>query len=131
MNSSFRAYKWQPLRTILHLINIRVEYSQFYKSIGLCVSRRTIITEDPNTRECQALMTYARNASIGDFDYGQESQKPDLNSITTVMSVQQIIDRASGKLPTINDTNQFTAVVYGIVTRMNLDNLKDFITRRW
>lgn len=49
---------WKELQTILHLIDVQVRYSDFYKTIVLGLSGRTIITENPIGKEADNLLSF-------------------------------------------------------------------------
>lgn len=50
-------------------------------------------------------------------------------NITTVMTVQQILDRAEGDLK--GEEDQFTALCYAVVSRFDLDGCSKIISRKW
>lgn len=45
------------------------------------------------------------------------------------MTVQQIYDRSDGAIR--DDSDQFTAVIYGVVTRFDLDGSSRCVSKRW
>lgn len=57
-----RAVKfWQPMKTVLHLIDVKVSYSDYYKSCILAFSSRSLVYENPMGQESQMLMEYAKS----------------------------------------------------------------------
>lgn len=57
--------------------------------------------------------------------------EPNINisEITNVMTIRQIKDRCDGRL--LSDDEQFTAVVYGIITQFDLDGTSKISAIRW
>ncbi|KAI8117258.1 hypothetical protein FF38_06901 [Lucilia cuprina] len=118
---------WQPLKTVLHLIDIKVSYSEFYKSCILSFTSRSLIYENPMGQETQMLMEYAESMPKAAFEmFAQQSTDalPKADQIQTIMTVRQIYTRAEGQLSDTND--QFTAVLFAMITHMNLD-LQSFV----
>lgn len=145
-----RIDKWIPLTTILLIIDVRVEFDQYYKSICLGMSGRTIITEDPAMEEADKLLIHVMKTSTHDTElvYSASSNTTDrkiamsneesslslsyffkASTITSIMTVQQIVDRAEGDLKTEED--HFTALCYAVITRFDLDGCSRIISRKW
>ncbi|XP_053688808.1 meiosis-specific with OB domain-containing protein [Sabethes cyaneus] len=125
-----RIDKWIPLTTILMIMDVRVEFDQFHKVICLGMSGRTIITEDPAIEEADKLLIYVMKTSTQDSElaYSALSSTVDPSTITSVMTVQQIVDRAEGDLKTEED--QFTALCYALITKFDLDGCSRVTSRK-
>lgn len=113
------------MATTLHLINVGYKYVDFYKSIALSTLSRTIIVADPIGDRCTSLKDYARHSTLilSDFD----TTEPDLSTITTVMTIQQIISR-------LNDSSSdavFYSLTYAMITQLDIDGCTLFYSRRW
>uniref|UniRef100_A0A1A9VG56 MEIOB-like N-terminal domain-containing protein n=1 Tax=Glossina austeni TaxID=7395 RepID=A0A1A9VG56_GLOAU len=122
---------WKPLHTILHLIDFKVSYSDFYKSCTLSLTRRSLIYENPYGQETQALAQFASTMSKTDFEAVNQIQietLPKPEDVCTIMTVKQIYDRIQGSL--IDDKQQFTAVLYAMITKFNLDLPNFLINKR-
>ncbi|EDW53670.1 protein hold'em [Drosophila sechellia] len=129
-----RAQLWQPRRTVLHLIDVRVSYSNFHCSSVLSHSNCTLICENPQAAgdDCRLLLAFAATVPLTTFsgcDQAELDNMPAVASIQAQMTVRQIYSRAEGELqdPSIH---QFTAVLYGMVTKFDLDGLTSHINRK-
>ncbi|XP_058463974.1 meiosis-specific with OB domain-containing protein [Malaya genurostris] len=126
-----RIDKWIPLTTILLIKDVRVEFDQYYKTVCLGMSGRTIITEDPAIEEADKLLVYVTKlSSVQDLDITCSllSNTTDLATITSVMTVKQILDRAEGDLKT--EEEQFTVLCYAVLTKFDLDGCTRIIGRK-
>lgn len=113
------------MSTVLHLINVGFKYSEFHKSIVLITLSRTIIIADPNSERSDSLKEYGKNSELMFTEL--DGAEPDLSTITTVMSIQQITNR-------LNDSTGdavFYSLTYVIVTQMDIDGWTVFYSRRW
>lgn len=122
--------RWTPLQTVLLMVDARVEYSEYYKTICLGMDRKTIITQDPNLPQLHNLLAHARSIPTQDIDVvcSLSSGTVDPATINTVMTVQQIIDRSEGDLA--QDQDQFTALCYAVITRLDLDGPSRNVSER-
>lgn len=59
---------WQPLKTVLHLIDVKASYSTFHKSCILGFTSRSLIYENPMGEEAQLLIEYAESIQKTNFD---------------------------------------------------------------
>lgn len=120
-NDCERADKWQPLKTILHMVDVRCEYSAYDHMMALQMARATILIENPKqSTRAKALRDYIANIPIEveaewSTETAFEGETNDLDTITEVMSVQKIKDL------TINANREFTAVLYAVITELDLD----------
>ncbi|EDV47513.2 protein hold'em [Drosophila erecta] len=129
-----RAQQWQPLRTVLHLIDVRVSYSNFHRCVVLSHTNCTLICENPQAagEDCRLLLAFADTVPLTSFSGCPQSELDNLPAVASIqaqMTVRQIYSRAEGELqdPSIQ---QFTAVLYGMVTKFDLDGLTSHINRK-
>lgn len=67
---------WQPLKMIVHLIDIKVNYSEFYKSCILNFTTHSLIYENPMGQETQSLMQFANALPKTSFEmFAQQSSE--------------------------------------------------------
>ncbi|XP_021707220.1 protein hold'em [Aedes aegypti] len=126
-----RIDKWIPMTTVLLIMDVRIEYNQYHKSVCLGMSGKTIITEDPAVEEADQLLLHVMKAPLSESDFAQSLSAAgtvDPMNITTVMTVQQILDRAEGDLK--GEEDQFTALCYAVVSRFDLDGCSKIISRK-
>lgn len=123
------------METVLQLIDVKTAYSTFTKSFEIHTGSQTLIVDHPNTCETRSLLTYVhRNVASAATEMAEEHI--DLASITTVMTCQQINDLCSSEADAsatalYERKRQFTAVVYGLVTKFDLDGSAPVVVRRW
>lgn len=115
--------------TVLQLIDVRAAYSPFSRSVELSTHGRTLIIENPKTRESTALLQYASSIPLADLPFGGSigSALIDLSSITTVMTIKQINDRMDSE----QSGEEFTAVLYALIETFDLDGFGRLFMRRW
>ncbi|XP_011190881.2 protein hold'em [Zeugodacus cucurbitae] len=121
---------WEAMRTVLHLIEVKLNYSEFYKSTTLAFTGRTLAYENPIGAEVDALMQFAATLATKPWDtlaYTMNNQV-DAAEIKTQMTVKQLYARAEGQLKA--DTEQFTAVLYAMLTHFDFDGIGQVISRR-
>lgn len=113
------------MSTVLHLINVSFKYSDFHKSIALSTLSRTVIVVDPKGERSASLKDYAQNSTLilSDFD----TSEPDLSTIKTVMTIQDIIDR----LDDATSEPVFYSLTYALITQLDIDGWTFFSSRRW
>lgn len=113
------------MSTTLHLVNVNFRYSEFHKSIVLVTQSRTVIVADPQGERSTSLKEYARHSNLilSDFD----TAEPDLSTIKTVMTVQQICDR----LDDSTSEAVFYSWTFAMITQMDIDGWTKFYSRRW
>ncbi|XP_062562643.1 protein hold'em isoform X2 [Armigeres subalbatus] len=125
-----RIDKWIPMTTVLLIMDVRVEYNEFHKSICLGMSGKTIITEDPAIEEADQLLLQVMKMPLNDSEIARSLSDGTIDpiNITTVMTVQQILDRAEGDLK--GDEDQFTALCYAVVSKLDLDGCSKITSRK-
>ncbi|ETN61122.1 hypothetical protein AND_007232 [Anopheles darlingi] len=118
------ADRWQPLATVLLIVDVRTEYSDYHRSVGLTIDRKTIIIQDPNIPQVVArLLRHAKDVPMQTVDVACSLSTGTIDpaTINTVMTVQQILDRSGGTGSQITEEDQFTALCYAVITRLDLD----------
>lgn len=115
-----RAQDWKPMETILHLVDVVADYSNFSKCVTLTLAKRSIIIEDPvSSARSHSLKNYVLNGSLPrllDISGGSDIQV-DLSTITNVMSIHKIRDLCDA----VDGEEQFTALVYAVITKFEID----------
>lgn len=124
-----RSQSWLEMSTILQLIDVRAAYSNFTKTFELSTHGRTLIIENPKTRESAALVKYTSSVATADLPSGcgGSNDRYDVATIKTVMTIKQICDRMESEL----DDNEFTAVLYAVIDSFDLDGIGKIFTRKW
>uniref|UniRef100_A0A182WEV5 MEIOB-like N-terminal domain-containing protein n=1 Tax=Anopheles minimus TaxID=112268 RepID=A0A182WEV5_9DIPT len=119
--------RWASMQTVLLIVDARVEYSDYYKTICLAMDKKTIVTQDPNLPQLNNLLSYAQSIPKQDIDVvcSLSSGSVDPATINTVMTVQQIHDRAEG-----DQEDQFTALCFAVITRLDLDGPSRIVSER-
>ncbi|KAH8241762.1 hypothetical protein KR038_003204 [Drosophila bunnanda] len=128
-----RAQRWQPRHTVLHLVDVRVSHSDYHRCPVLSHSNGTLICEDPHAAgvDCSRLLAFAASQPVRTFDgyaHTELDNLPTAASIRSQMTVRQIYSRAEGELQDASQ-DQFTAVLYGMVTKLDLDGFVPNISR--
>lgn len=59
---------WEGMHTVLHLIEVKLSYSEFYKSTTLSFTGRTLAYENPIDQEVNALMQFATTVASKPWD---------------------------------------------------------------
>ncbi|XP_012234847.1 meiosis-specific with OB domain-containing protein isoform X2 [Linepithema humile] len=123
-----RSAFWEPKRTVLFLIDARIAYDEYKKKMALSISRQTLIMECPNIPQAaeirNAVQRYDPDSICSD-----PFAVPNPDTITTVMTVQQITEKLQKKVTVEGERLQFAAIVKVSVTEMNLDgSLQDVIS---
>ncbi|KAF0748429.1 meiosis-specific with OB domain-containing protein, partial [Aphis craccivora] len=117
---SERAAQWIPKKTILAFSNLYLEWNIFKRSMTAVVSNRTIITENPITKEANDLKVYANSHSTG-LSTKININIPNLSTITEIMTCKRILIKSN------EISSQFTAILYGIVSKFNIDGLSPLV----
>ncbi|TGZ49495.1 meiosis-specific with OB domain-containing protein [Temnothorax longispinosus] len=122
-----RSALWEPKKTMLFLIDARIAFDEYKKKTTLSISRRTLITECLNVPQAVDIMTAVQHYDP-DSVCSDPFAVPNPDTITTVMTVQQITEKLQRKPTTEGERLQFATIVRASVTEMNLDGpLKDVI----
>ncbi|XP_075160546.1 meiosis specific with OB domains hold'em [Haematobia irritans] len=122
---------WQPMKTVLHLIDVKISYSDFYKSCILSTTSRSIIYENPIGSETQNLQKFAESTPKAPFDmltHTTSDNLPKPEDINTIMTVRQIYSRAEGQMR--DNSEQFTAVLYTMITKFDVEWKNSVVNKR-
>ncbi|KAH8287775.1 hypothetical protein KR054_012674 [Drosophila jambulina] len=148
------AQRWQPRHTVLHLVDVRVSHSDYHRCPVLSHSNCTLVCEDPQAAglDCSRLLAFAASQPVRSFEGYAHTELDNLPagwlqrervlvdsysvfiffllaaSILNQMTVRQIYSRAEGELQDVSQ-DQFTAVLYGMVTKLDLDGFVPNISR--
>lgn len=125
-----RAPQWKPRETIIFVTDVKIDWSSFHKTIVATFTSRSVLTENPVGKEAENLARYATTAKIEAANiWNQTLDLPDVDKIQNVMSVQQVqnrLDLAGESTQSL----QFTALIYAVVTHLDLDGYSRLITRK-
>ncbi|XP_068155610.1 protein hold'em [Drosophila tropicalis] len=129
-----RSQYWQPRKTILYLIDVRTSYSEFYGSTVLTHSSCSLIYENPQSPgdDLKNLLNFAAVTPLKSFDFLAQTDSnslPSAEEIRNQMTVKQIYARAEGDLRDAA-TEQFTTVLYAMVTKFDIDGLAMIINKK-
>lgn len=131
-----RMDQWRSFDTILHLVDVRAEFSDFERSTVLSLTSKTIIIENPvQSSRYSELMTYIQDLSDEKINQLKSNPHPatvDLSSIKDVMSVTRIFNQIQR-----DPVTEIRAIVYGVVTKFDINaglikvcaHCKRFLTR--
>lgn len=119
------ADKWIPMQTILHLIDVFFQYSEYDQTHILTLNSRTILIENPiRSSRSNSLLAYIHGLPPAVYDELKGVQPKvnvidavDLDAVTDVMTaekIQRIIDEGTG-------TN-VTVKFYGVITKFDIDS---------
>ncbi|KAH8387561.1 hypothetical protein KR093_007831 [Drosophila rubida] len=128
-----RAQRWQPGKTLLHLIDVRVAYSQFHGCAVLSHASCTLIYENPQPLggDVQALLGFIGQRAVYNFDLLLQDDLENLpkpSEIQTQMTVRQIYTRAEGDMQDAT-SGQFTAILYAMASKFDIDGLGTYINK--
>lgn len=118
------ADNWIPMQTILHLVDVFFEYSEYDQSHILTLKSRSIFIENPiRSSRSNSLLAHIHGLPPAEFDELKGLQPDvnainavDLDAITVVMTVEKI-------LRLINELTGtgFSVKFYGVITKFNVD----------
>lgn len=127
-----RSEKWQATNQVLHVMDVKIGYSSYYKSIFLMTTSKTVIMESPDHGRTQELLEFGLQLDPFDSTAGNNFNNilPAPKAIQEVMSCQRVTDRMTMR-EGIGDEDQFTAVIFGIVTKFDIDQLRNVVKKKW
>ncbi|XP_072523873.1 meiosis-specific with OB domain-containing protein [Salminus brasiliensis] len=105
-----------PRETVLFIADARISFDGFRNSMVATATSKTIITINPDTTEANQLFNYAREISESGGLDEQESDNVPLESISDVLTVQQIKTKAQ------ESSDVFHGVIYAFITTLGLDS---------
>ncbi|CAH1109944.1 unnamed protein product [Psylliodes chrysocephalus] len=116
-----RSDHWRPRNTALFMTDLKIAWSNFQRQFIAKVTGRTIVTENPESKEAQKLLIYAKMAPIETFDILDQliTSLPNPNTIQDVMTVRQVHD----KMNIFSAEKQFTVLLYSFISEFDLDGL--------
>ncbi|KAK6637970.1 hypothetical protein RUM44_008394 [Polyplax serrata] len=121
-----RSDSWRPRGTIIFFADVRLEWDNYRSAATANITARTVVTENPKTKEAIALRNYAKTAPIQPtavLEYFAQNFV-DANTINTVMTTAQILDKAYSR----SSMSHFTALLYVCITHMDLDGSETVTT---
>lgn len=115
---------WKPFETVLHLVDIRAEYSSFERATTLTSISKTIIIENPSkSTRCMELLVHIQMLTEDQLELLKLTQSTapiDLDAITEVFTVKRILDHFE------RDGNggakESAALVYGVITKFGINS---------
>lgn len=115
-----RMEQWVPLQTILHLVDVRAEHSDFERATVLSVTAKTLIVENPiRSSRSAEILAYIHSLSmdkINSLKSHQEAASIGADSIKEVMTVKRILDQIE------HDPNkEIAAIIYGVLTKFDIN----------
>ncbi|XP_076291621.1 meiosis specific with OB domains hold'em [Lasioglossum baleicum] len=116
-----RAASWEPGKTVLFLTEARIGYDNFKKRTVLSIVRKTLITENPDAPQTTIIRNSLR-CYDPDVMSGKTFASPNPNTISTVMTIQEISDRLN-KMPKTEDRLQFAVILKANVMDINVDSM--------
>uniref|UniRef100_A0A336LTA1 CSON015497 protein n=1 Tax=Culicoides sonorensis TaxID=179676 RepID=A0A336LTA1_CULSO len=125
-----RAENWPPLQTILFITDVRVGFSEYFQTITLTETVKTLFIVNPIGKEAEELAMYVMSTPLKDIEVSLSDDMIDVNRINDVMTVQQILEKSEGNV-TRTEGDQFTALCYGVLTKFDLDGVYPCVRRRW
>ncbi|XP_016908924.2 meiosis-specific with OB domain-containing protein isoform X1 [Apis cerana] len=115
-----KAALWEPKRTVLLLVDVRIAYDNFKKKTVLSTARKTMITENPNISQTttirNAVQFYEHDIMSGNF------VTPNPDTITSVMTIQEISEKLNRKTKQ-GERIQFATILKAYVMDINVENL--------
>ncbi|XP_055306191.1 protein hold'em [Sitodiplosis mosellana] len=114
-----RMDQWKPLETVLHLVDVRAEYSEFERSTVLSVTSKTIIVENPMySSRSNEILVYLHELDAEKFNELKSNQpKAVVNAATIkdVMTVKGILNAIER-----DPSKEISAIVYGVITKFDI-----------
>lgn len=122
-----RMEHWKPLETVLHLVDIRAEYSDFERSTALTITSKTIIIERPsNSTRCMELLAYLHMLSIEQIESLKATQSTatiDLASITEVYTIKRILDQIERDGGGVGGgVKEIAAIAIAVITKFDINS---------
>ncbi|KAG8037405.1 hypothetical protein G9C98_005615 [Cotesia typhae] len=117
-----RSGDWEPKRTVLFIVDIQVAFDRFKKKNTIIITRKTMITENPNIPQAEV----ARKSINTESEYMPNDPFiiPKPETIKNIMTINEITQRLNSKMMQDGERVQFVTVLYGQIMEMNLDDLK-------
>ncbi|XP_008545556.1 meiosis-specific with OB domain-containing protein [Microplitis demolitor] len=124
-----RSGDWEPKRTVLFIADIQVAFDRFKKKNTIVITRKTLITENPNTPKAEVV----RNSIKTESEYMPSDPfvVPRTETIRNIMTIKEITQRLNANIMRDSERVQFVTVLFAQVTEMSLDdvNTQVLVTR--
>ncbi|XP_030752470.1 meiosis-specific with OB domain-containing protein [Sitophilus oryzae] len=121
-----RSNNWKPRSSILFFTDVKIEWSSFLQAYVAKTTGRTILTENPISKDGESLFEYAQTAPIETFDIVAQliASVPTSTLNDDILSVKQLQDRINSLLDSkLSGNKSFTATVLAFVSHLDLDGL--------
>ncbi|KAH0951352.1 hypothetical protein HN011_005102 [Eciton burchellii] len=115
-----RSAFWEPKRTVLFLVDARIAYDEYKKKMALNISKRTLITEYPDVPQATSITSAVQHYDP-DTICNDPFAVPNPDTVTTIMTVQQITEKLRKKTIADGERLQFATIVKAAITEINLD----------
>lgn len=134
-----RMDQWKPFETILHLVDVGANYSDFERTTALTLTSKTIIIENPTPSiRSMELLAYIQMLTDDQLELLKQVQSTaaiDLAAITEVFTIKRILDQL--ERDDNGGPNEIAALVYGVITKFGINSAtikccvhcKRFLTR--
>ncbi|KAL3279948.1 hypothetical protein HHI36_017454 [Cryptolaemus montrouzieri] len=125
-----KASNWEPRKTILFVTDVKIDWSAYHNAVVAKFTNRSILTENPISQEAENLAKFAQHAplQVPSFIDQIAVNLTDVELIQNVMSIQQVQNKLN--LSKDSPNVQFTALIYAVVTQLDLDGLGRLISRK-
>ena len=115
-----RMDQWKPLDTILHLVDVRAEYSEFERSTHLSITSKTIIVENPiYSSRSNEILLYLHDLDPEKFNELKSIQSKaatNVAAIKNVMTVRGILNGIER-----DPSKDISAIVHGVITKFDIN----------
>lgn len=113
--------QWIPLKTILHLVDVQVKFSDFERSMVLGVTSKTIIVENPiQSSRSAELMSYIQRlseAKIESLKVIQLGTSINAESIKDVLTIKRILEQIER-----DPSKEIATIVFGVITKFDINS---------
>lgn len=119
-----RMDQWKPFETILHLVDVVANYSNYEHTTALTLTSKTIIVENPSSStrsmELRAHIELLSDEQLESLKQTPSTASIDLAAITEVFTIKRILDQLE------RDGNggakEIAALVYGVITKFGINS---------
>lgn len=119
-----RMDQWKPFETILHLVDVGANYSDFERTTALTLISKTIIIENPSrsTRSMELLnyLQMLNDDQLESLKQIQSTASIDLAAITEVFTIKRILDHL--ERDSNGSTKEIAALVYAVITKFGINS---------
>ncbi|RLU19057.1 hypothetical protein DMN91_009415 [Ooceraea biroi] len=126
-----RSALWEAKQTVLFLVDARIAYDEYKKKTALSISKRTLITENPDVPQATSVKSAVQHHE-SDTICSDPFAVPNPDTVTTVMTIQQVTEKLQKKALAEDERLQFATIVKASVIEINLDGpLKTVVSIKW